>query len=72
LSDIFVVEVNGDQLQFFNPHQLTMLWLAPSDGDTDMPKPYLRDLRADAEALQREAGEWVIAGVETSACTAAP
>ncbi|WP_369927546.1 methylamine utilization protein MauJ [Xanthomonas sp. NCPPB 2632] len=32
-----------------------------------MPKPYLRDLRADAESLQREAGEWVIVGVETSA-----
>ena len=27
-------------------------------------RPYLRDLRADAEHLQWEAGEWVIAGIE--------
>jgi hypothetical protein len=31
-----------------------------------MPKSYLRDLRAAADALQREVGDWVIAGVETS------
>jgi hypothetical protein len=30
------------------------------------PKPYLRDLRAAAQELQNELGEWVIAGVETS------
>lgn len=31
-----------------------------------MPKPYLRDLRAEAERLQRQVGNWVVAGVETS------
>ncbi|SEV89593.1 methylamine utilization protein MauJ [Luteibacter sp. 329MFSha] len=31
-----------------------------------MPKPYLRDLRGEAEQLQREVGDWVIAGVETT------
>lgn len=31
-----------------------------------MPKPYLRDLRGEAEQFQREAGDWVIAGVETT------
>jgi hypothetical protein len=32
-----------------------------------MPKSYLRDLRAAADALQQEAGDWVIAAVETTA-----
>jgi len=31
-----------------------------------MPKPYLRDLRAEAEEAVREVGEWVVAGVQTS------
>lgn len=32
-----------------------------------MTKPYLRDLRSDAERLQHQVGDWVIAGVETTA-----
>jgi hypothetical protein len=32
-----------------------------------MTKPYLRDLRSDAERLQKDVGDWVIAGVETTA-----
>jgi hypothetical protein len=31
-----------------------------------MPKRYLRDLRGEADQLQRESGDWVIAGVETT------
>jgi hypothetical protein len=32
-----------------------------------MPKPYLRDLRAAAGELQSQVGNWVVAGVETTA-----
>lgn len=31
-----------------------------------MPKPYLRDLRAEAARIQKEVGNWVVAGVDTS------
>jgi len=34
---------------------------------TLMAKPYLRDLRSDAERLQHQVGDWVVAGVETTA-----